>query len=291
MRAARFYDKEDIRVEDIDEPKLTDGKCLVDVEWCGICGSDLHEYLIGPKYLPTKPHILTGETIPMTIGHELCGRVRNPSPDSRLKDDDPVMVDPRMLCRSCAACTSGSTHCCQKIGYIGGSTGGGFGERVAVEEKMLYPLGPNIRLEYAAVIEPLAVVHHAVKQAGISDWKGKNVLVLGGGPIGFALLIVLKAHGADKIVVSEPAKMRREQVAEFATAVINPIEEHVGDRCRELTNGNGADVVFDCAGVPVGLEAGFDAIRFEGLYVNVAVWEVRPTWFSTSEEALVSSTC
>ena len=179
------------------------------------------------------------------------------------------MVDPRILCRSCHACKTGYTHCCNKLGYIGGSTGGGYGERVAVEEDRLYPLGPNIPLEYAAVIEPLAVVHHAVKESGVKDWKNKSVLVLGGGPIGFALLLDLKAHGATKVIVSEPALIRREQVSEVCQAVINPVNENVGEKCRELTDEIGVDVVFDCAGVPAGLTAGLDAIRFEGLYMNV----------------------
>lgn len=177
------------------------------------------------------------------------------------------------MCGSCIACKAGKSHCCKILGYIGGSTGGGYGERVVVEERMLHPLGPNIPLEYAAVIEPLAVVHHAVKETGIQDWKDKTVLVLGGGPIGFALLLDLKAHGATKIIVSEPTSRRREQVAEFAHTVVNPVKENVGERCRELTDGEGVDVVFDCAGVPVGLEAGFDAIRSNGLYIMVAVWE------------------
>lgn len=140
---------------------------------------------------------------------------------------------------------------------------------------MLHPLGPDIPIEYAAVIEPLAVVHHAVKETGIKDWKGKTVLILGGGPVGFAMILDLKAHGATNIIVSEPAVIRRELVSELVQAVINPIKENVGEKCRELTDGSGVDVVFDCAGIPIGLEAGFDAIRFEGLYMNVAVWEVR----------------
>ena len=139
---------------------------------------------------------------------------------------------------------------------------------------MLYPLGPNIPLEHAAVIEPLAVVHHAVKESGIKDWEDKTVLVLGGGPVGFALLIDLRAHGATKIIVSEPASLRREQASEFAQTVIDPVKQNVADICQELTNGDGVDVVFDCAGVPVGLESAFAAIRTGGFYMMVAVWEV-----------------
>ena len=95
MRAARFHDKGDIRVEDVDPPKVTDGKVLVEVEWCGICGSDLHEFLMGPVMLPKEPHPITGECVPLAMGHELCGRVKNPSPGSRFKEGEAVMVDPR----------------------------------------------------------------------------------------------------------------------------------------------------------------------------------------------------
>lgn len=116
MRAAQFYAAGDIRVEDIEEPKASDGKIIVDVEWCGICGSELHEYLMGPMFMPK-------ETIPFALGHELCGRVKDPPPGSRLKDGEAVMIDPRILCQSCIACKVGSTACCQKLGYIGGTTG------------------------------------------------------------------------------------------------------------------------------------------------------------------------
>lgn len=267
MRAARYYSHHDIRVEDVDEPVPKDGQVLVDVEWTGICGSELHEYQMGPLLTPTQPHPLTGEQIPLTLGHELCGRVRNPPVGSRLKNGEPVMVDPRIHCGDCRPCNGGLTACCEKLGYVGGSTGGGYGERVVVKESALYSLG-NIPLEYAAVIEPISVVHHAVKESYIKDWSDKTVLVLGGGPIGFALLLDLWAHGATKVIVSEPAKIRREQVGGIAQAVIDPTKEKVGDRCRELTHGKGIDVVFDCAGVPVGLEAAFDALAYEGHYVR-----------------------
>lgn len=272
MRAARYYGHHDIRVEDIDEPVPKEGQLLVDVEWTGICGSELHEYLMGPLLMPTKPHPLTGEQIPLTLGHEICGRVRSPPSGSKLQDGEPVVVDPRIHCGSCRPCSGGLTACCETLGYVGGSTGGGYGERIAVRETGLLPLG-SIPIEYAAVIEPLAVVHHAVKESKISDWSKKSVLVLGGGPIGFALLLDLKAHGATRIIVSEPASLRRNQISEIAQAVIDPTKEDVGKRCRGLTDGQGVDVVFDCAGVPAGLDAAFDALNYGGYYIMVAVWE------------------
>jgi (R,R)-butanediol dehydrogenase/meso-butanediol dehydrogenase/diacetyl reductase len=160
------------------------------------------------------------------------------------------------------------------LGYVGGTTDyGGFGETVVVRETELYLLPKEIPLEYAAIIEPLAVVQHAIKVSGLKEWKGKDVLVLGGGPIGFALLLCLRAAGADRVITSEPAAVRREQVKSLCRGVINPLEENVEKRCLELTDGKGAEIVFDCAGVPAGLESAFDAIRHNGLYVMVAVWE------------------
>lgn len=276
MRAARFYNKGDIRVDEVPVPEPSEGQVQVDVEWCGICGSDLHEYIIGPVTLATKekPHPTTGQHIPLTLGHELCGRVSSPPAGSKFKHGDAVMVDPRVLCRSCAACKAGSSHCCRRLGYVGGSTGfGGFGEKVVVGEDMLLKLPPEVPLEYAAIIEPLAVVWHAIKVSGVTEWKDKDILVLGGGPIGLALLLCLKAVGANKVIVSEPTETRRKQVAEFASTVLNPITDNIAQRCMELTDGTGVEILFDCAGVPAGLNAGFDALRFEGLYVMVAVWE------------------
>ena len=72
-----------------------EGQVYVDVEWTGICGSELHEWVMGPVTVPQEPHPLTGEQIPLTLGHELCGRVSNPPPGSRFKDGEPVMIDPR----------------------------------------------------------------------------------------------------------------------------------------------------------------------------------------------------
>lgn len=284
MRAARFHNREDIRVEQIDEPALKDGHVIVDVAWCGICGSDLHEYVMGPMSFGKEPHPLTGETLPVALGHEFCGRVRNPSAASGLKDGDAVMVDPRILCRQCRLCEMGATHACEKLGYTGYHAGGGYAERAAVKETMLHKLPDNVSLENAAVIEPLAVVVHAIKETGLTDWKEKDILIVGGGPIGLALIIALKAFGAEKIIVSEPAEKRREQVKEFVSAAYNPVTEDVVGKCNEFTNGRGIEVVFDCAGVPAGLEVGFQTLGVGGLYMNVAIWE-KPVSMKTLSKA------
>ena len=216
----------------------------------------------------------TGEVKPITLGHEFCGRLKSVPDGSKLKVGQAVMVDPHCICRQCLCCTSGNDQSCAKLAFLGGSSklGGGLSEFVAVEEEHCLPLPENVRLEDAAVIEPLVVCHHAAKAAGIK-LQGLKVLILGGGPVGSALIPILRAQEVDKIFLSEPTTKRKEQNEEVVDRTIDPKTEKVGDVCRELTNGKGVDVVFDCAGVQPGLEAGFDALKHAGVFVNVAVWE------------------
>ena len=77
MKAARFHARDDIRIEDIPEPEIRPGAVKIDIAWCGICGTDLHEFLDGPIYCPAPghPHPLSHEEAPVTLGHEFSGTV------------------------------------------------------------------------------------------------------------------------------------------------------------------------------------------------------------------------
>jgi threonine dehydrogenase-like Zn-dependent dehydrogenase len=153
-------------------------------------------------------------------------------------------------------------------------------ETCAVDSSMCHVLPESIDLSVAALIEPLAVATHAVKNTGIKDFTSKSVLILGGGPVGLAVLVVLRTKGAKKIYVSEPTAKRQKQDKTVADAVIDPAKEKVGDRCREMTGGEGADVVFDCAGNEFGMKDGMDALKWTGYYINIAGW-VKPVSYSS----------
>ncbi|EXJ79935.1 hypothetical protein A1O3_08220 [Capronia epimyces CBS 606.96] len=276
MKAARFYGQRDIRVDDgVSLPQVKPGQILVDIEWCGICGSDLHEYLAGTA-IPTEghPHSLTGEHLPVVMGHEFCGRVREVSAGSKLQPGQAVMVDPRLYCKTCHRCQSAQTNICTQWAFLGLSgLGGGFSEAVAVEEEMCHVLPDSIPLSHAALIEPLVVARHALKSAGVPSFDHLTILILGGGPVGLAIIFNLRARGVKRIFVSEPTQKRQKHTAVLADEVFNPLQIKVGDRCRELTDGKGVDLVFDCAGIAPGLVDGMDALRAGGTYVNVAGWE------------------
>ena len=279
MRAARFHGVRDIRIEQIPVPTTASGHALIDVEWCGICGTDLHEYLAGPVLISPKekPHALTGEHLPVVMGHEFCGRIRQLPDGYRgvLTVGQPVMVDPRISCRTCNTCKDISTNFCSNIGFLGLSgQGGGLSETAAVDVDMCYALPGAVDLGLAALIEPLSVARHAVRVSGLTDLSKVRVLILGGGPIGQAVALTLKIKGALEVIVSEPAELRREQIKLMAGAVIDPRTQDVVAECQNLTSGSGIDLVFDCAGVLPAMNAAFDALKIRGIYVNVATaWQ------------------
>ena len=100
------------------------------------------------------------------------------------------------------------------------------------------------------------------------------MLVMGGGPIGISVILALKARGADKIIVSETSSKRRQFAKGFgADYVIDPTKEDVVKRCRELCDGQGVHVAYDCAGVQVALDQAVHSTRARGMIVNIAIWE------------------
>ena len=128
--------------------------------------------------------------------------------------------------------------------------GGGLSDAVCVNTTHVFPLPDNVPLEIGALVEPLAVAWHAVSAAGeiASD---SVVVVLGGGPIGLAAVLCLKAKGVKNVIVSEVASSRQEFARQFgASQVVNPVKEDLKIAVLESSNGQGADVVLDCARVP-----------------------------------------
>lgn len=183
------------------------------------------------------------------------------------------MVDPRIICKNCSRCASGYTQGCNVLGFKGYSgTGGGFSETIAVDASACYGLPDTTDLTLAALIEPLAVAWHGVSFCDVKDWSDKTALVIGGGPIGFACVVVLRARGCKTIFLSEPTATRAAQNKDMTDVVFNPIKDNVGEKCRGLTNGVGVDVALDCAGVQNGFTSAMDALKYRGLYMNLAVW-------------------
>lgn len=276
MKATRFHGKEDIRTEQIPEPELLPGSVKVKVEWTGICGTDLHEYEEGAIFCPKPghPHPLTGETVPVVLGHELAGVVHDVGEGvTGLSVGDRVAVEPFILCGECEYCRAGEQYnLCPRAGYYGLSgRGGGFAEYVVVRDPaMVHPLGV-LSTEVGALVEPLAVAHHAVRRSGAKP--GDTAVVFGAGPIGIFVTLILRAVGVTEIYNVEISTIRKEKVrAAGSTLVIDPTGEDVVSRVRELTGGRGVDVAFECVAASSALQAAMDATRSGGTVVNVSIW-------------------
>ena len=274
MKAARFHGPADIRIEDIPAPELRPGAVAIDVAWCGICGTDLHEYLEGPIFIPAEghPHPLSHEEEPVTLGHEFSGTVSGLGEGvTDLAVGDNVVVEPYFVCNECAPCLAGNYHLCIKMGFIGlAGGGGGLSEKVVVDRRWVHAIG-DIPLDEAALIEPLSVAHHAFVRSGAK--AGDVALIGGAGPIGLLVAAVLKAEGLT-VIMSELSEARKEKARATGVAdyVLDPSKEDVVARVHELTGGNGADVCFECTSVNVVLNQLFDAVRPAGVIVNVSIW-------------------
>lgn len=274
MKAARFYGPGDIRIDDIPEPKTLPGTVKVEVEWCGICGTDLHEYLEGPIFAPPAgaPHPITGESVPITLGHEFAGVVAEVGEGVYdIHVGERVVVEPYIICGRCDACEQGRYNICQTLGFVGLSGyGGGFSQYVVAESRWIHKLG-DLGTDVGALIEPLAVAYHAVRLSGAKP--SHSALVFGAGPIGLVTTAALRASGVDQIIVVEPAEVRKAK-APIAGAdhIIDPTRGDVTEQVMELTKGRGADVSFECAGIDQVLKTAILSTRAGGTCVNVAIW-------------------
>ncbi|KAF2797365.1 sorbitol dehydrogenase [Melanomma pulvis-pyrius CBS 109.77] len=274
MRAARYFGKEDIRVEDVDEEKCGEGQVRVAPSYVGICGTDLHEYLGGPTFAPITPHPLTHDTIPITLGHEFSGIITEVGKGATaFSVGQHVVIQPTLACGTCYACKNDIENVCYTGGFIGLSGGGGgLSDSVVVPEGSVLRLPENIPLDIGALVEPLSVAWHAISAAPHTE--DATVLVLGGGPIGLAIVQCLRALKTKTIIMSEVSKSRQQFAREFgAHHIVDPKTSDAVAISKELSGGDGPDIVFDCAGVPASLTTACQAVRAKGTVVNVAIWE------------------
>lgn len=280
MKAARFYDREDIRIEDIAEPTVGPGEVGIEVAWCGICGTDLHEYKDGPVFCPTHdtPHPISGETAPVTLGHEFSGVVYELGEGvTDLEVGDHVVVEPYIIDDSVdTGPDSKDYHLSENMNFIGlAGRGGGLGEKISVKRRWVHTISKDLPLDQAALIEPLSVGYHAAERSGA---KAGDVAVIGGaGPIGLLTAAVLKAIGCT-VVVSELSPLRRQKALESGVAdhALDPTEVDVAEEVRKLSrDGRGADVAFECTSVQVVLDTLMDALRPVGVLVVVSIWAQR----------------
>lgn len=297
MKAVRWYQPKDIRVEDVPEPRVAAQSVKIKVKWCGICGSDLHEYLAGPIFIPVgKPHPLTGETAPVILGHEFSGEVvETGSEVAGLKAGDRVVVEPVDVCGKCPACLSGKYNLCTSLGFHGlAGGGGGFAEYTTFPARFVHKIPDSLSYERAALVEPMSVALHSLRVGGFTI--GQSAVVAGAGPIGLATIECLKAAGAKQVIVIQRKSVRQQYALRSgADAVLDPNTTDVVAEIRRLTGGVGADVAFETTGSEQCYGLSLDAISFAGTLVVTSIWEdairYNPNAVVLTEKKIVGSIC
>lgn len=266
MRAARWHAPRDVRIESLGEPEPVAGEAVVRVEWCGLCGTDVHEYAHGPVLIPSRPHPLTGRTPPITLGHEFCGTIAGISPGSKFAVAERVTANACLVCHDCSWCRAGQFNLCAKLGSIGLCADGGLAEFVRVPEYALHRVPAGLPADLGALAEPTAVAVHACHRARLQ--AGESVAVVGAGPIGLLVLQAARAAGAAAVFSVEPLAPRRELAVQLgAQAAFDP-SEPVDKRIAAATANRRADVVFECTGALDGIET---ALRVSGKAGRVVI--------------------
>ena len=265
MLAVRLHGNSDLRVDQVPEPDAVGpGQVRVEPQWCGICGTDLHEYAHGPLYTPA-------ENLPQVIGHEFSAVIAEAGPGvTAFRPGDRVAVLPHVFCGSCFYCLRGRQGLCSNLLLTGVTwPWGGLAGQAIVPASQVVALPDGVSFEQGAVLEPLATVVHGVERSGLRP--GDSVLVTGGGPIGQLAVLVAAAAGAGSIFLSEPQAARRLMAERNGATVFDPASADVAAEVTELTGGLGADCAIECSGSQAGLDACVASVRRAATVAVIAI--------------------
>jgi (R,R)-butanediol dehydrogenase / meso-butanediol dehydrogenase / diacetyl reductase len=254
----------DIREAEPEPPQP--GQVRVEVAYTGICGTDLHIY---------HGHMDGRVSPPAIVGHEMSGVIV--ALGASVEDwrvGDHVTVMPLDWDGTCPACVAGNEHICQNLNFIGIDSPGALQRYWNVSADTLVRLPADLRLDHAALIEPIAVAVHDVRRAELST--GDKAVVIGGGPIGVLIAAVARHTGAD-VVLAEVDPARRQTAAGMGFDVLDPTSTDQAAWVESWTDGAGADVVFEVSGAAAAVLGATDLVKVRGTLVIVAIHpEPRP---------------
>lgn len=283
VKAAVIYGPKDIRFEKKNIPDPAPDEVQIEVAFNGICGSDIHEYLEGMD-LATMPHPLTHMQAPLIPGHEFSGTISKIGKQvSKLRIGDKVAVEPMIACGKCPECLSGHYNWCehaigsdQSAGFLGFSANGGLAEKCNVKSTFAHLLPTNFPLDLGALVEPVSVAAQAVMASRVSP--GDDVLIQGAGPIGLFTALIAQISGAHHVIINDMSEERLDLANELG--VQYPIradsQKSLAHAISTITENQGVDVAFDCAGVQPTLTGAIQALKNGGKVTVIALFQHPP---------------
>ena len=262
MKAIVYEAPHTVSLLEKEKPVLADGWALIKASHVGICGTDLNIY---------SGHHPRAQA-PLVLGHEFSGTLVFGHPS--LPEGTAVTVNPLLSCGTCLPCRTGQSHVCETLKLVGIDCDGGMAEYVQAPIHQIVPLPDGLSLETGALVEPVAVAIHAVRQGGYVP--GDRAVVFGAGTIGLCVALTLRSFGAGDVTLVETNEYRLKKAEELGFSTINPSSEQVRDAILSRTNGAGADFVFDCAGHPSVVPLLTEVVRVRGTIVIVAAYKKPP---------------
>lgn len=239
MKAYVLHGPNDIRYEDVPVPAPEEGEVLIAVKATGVCGSDI------PRIYQTGAH-----KHPLIPGHEFAGIVTELG--ERVEEKwlgKRVGIFPLIPCGKCSPCQNKQYEMCRSYDYVGSRRNGAFAEYVTVPAQNLIELPDNVSFEAAAMLEPMAVAVHAMRRLSL---KATNTVVICGvGTIGTLLLMFLMDAGVQNILVIGNKESQKQNVLGLGlddACYCDSKTQNVSEWILRHTDGNGADIFFECVG-------------------------------------------
>lgn len=231
----------DISMERVKKPELKKGEVLVSVKAAGICGSDI------PRIYRTGAY-----SYPLIPGHEFSGVVVEADTDTKETGawlGKRVGVFPLIPCKNCIPCRKKQYEMCRNYSYLGSRRDGGFAEYVAVPASNLISLPDSVGFEEAAMLEPMAVAVHAMREMELSF--SDHVVVCGLGTIGLLLVMFLREAGIKNVLAVGNKEFQRQRILNMGLREDDYCDgrsQDVASWILEHTDGAGTDVFFECVG-------------------------------------------
>ena len=276
MKALVYHGNRDLRLQDWPNPSPGPGEALLRVDYCGICATDIEEYLYGPVFIAgEEPNPVTGKKMPMVTGHEITATVMEVNgSNADVAPGDRVAINGVLTCGDCYWCTSGELTQCPGMAAVGFGIDGGLAERLVWRSDQLVKIPSDLSSAEAALTEPTSVAIHAVKRSGAGP--GDKVVVLGAGTVGLLAMQAAKAFGATVYAV-DTRQMSLDLAQELgADQVLEASSGDTAEMIASLTDSIGADIVIDTAGAESIPEQAVRMVRRGGLVVVVAIYTSTP---------------